>query len=47
MIEHITIPKYEYNSLCQDSMKLRALEQAGVDNWEWYGDAMATLQEED
>ena len=44
MIEHITIPKYEYESLCRDSMVLRALEAAGVDNWEWYGDAIATLE---
>jgi len=27
--------------------KLAALEAAGVDNWEWYGDAMAELYGDD
>jgi hypothetical protein len=27
--------------------KLRALENAGVDNWEWYGEAMASMEEND
>jgi hypothetical protein len=37
---------------CKDGLggegrkKLVALEAAGVDNWEWYGDAMDTLNEE-
>lgn len=26
--------------------KLQALEDAGVDNWEWYGDAIASLADE-
>lgn len=26
---------------------LTALEQGGVDNWEWYGDSLETLEELD
>ena len=45
MIEtNITITTAEYNMLCDHSRKLAALEAAGVDNWEWYDDAMATLE---
>lgn len=47
MHDQVTIPKDEYDSLLKDSAKLRALEDAGVDNWEWYGDAMATLYKEE
>ena len=46
MIEVVHIPKYEYDSLCQDSMKLRALEAAGVDNWEGYSEAVSTYEGE-
>lgn len=34
--EVITITKKEYESLLKDSKWLRALENAGVDNWEGY-----------
>ena len=45
MIEtKISITTDEYNMLCEASRKLAALEAAGVDNWEWYDDAMATLE---
>ncbi|GAA1411832.1 hypothetical protein AUR04nite_00770 [Glutamicibacter uratoxydans] len=37
--ENITISRAEYDQLQRDSDWLRALEQAGVDNWEWYGEA--------
>ena len=35
----------ELASLEQDRRTLTALEHAGVDNWEWYGDAMSSLGE--
>jgi hypothetical protein len=38
-------PKF-YNQLIKDQKKLRALEQAGVDNWEGYSDAMEILQKD-
>lgn len=39
--ETVTIPKSEYDRLRRDSIKLECLEGGGVDNWDWYGDAMA------
>lgn len=46
-VETVTIPKSEYESLLRESRKLRALENAGVDNWEWYGDAMSELYDDE
>lgn len=34
----------ELSKLERDQKKLAALEGAGVDNWEWYGDAMASIE---
>lgn len=39
----ITIPIIEYNDLVKANRILDALYEAGVDNWEWFGDAMASL----
>lgn len=36
----IIITQEEYDDLIRSQMKLQALENAGVDNWDWYGDAM-------
>ena len=36
MEETITLTLKEYNELFGDSMRLRYLEGAGVDNWEGY-----------
>jgi hypothetical protein len=33
--------------MLKNCKKLAALEAAGVDNWEWYGDAMDTINEEE
>ena len=33
---NVTITQEEYESLLEDSKFLRALEAAGVDNWEGY-----------
>lgn len=42
--ETITISKQEYASLRESQLMLEALEEAGVDNWEWYGDAMQLFE---
>ena len=36
MDDTVTIPKGEYEDLIEDSKFLRALEDAGVDNWPGY-----------
>jgi len=35
----ITITQKEYNDLKRAKLFLEALEDSGVDNWEWYSDA--------
>lgn len=40
---HVVISPDRHKQLIEDQAKLDALEQAGVDNWEWYGEAMRTL----
>ena len=39
-MEAIIIPKNEFASLLRDSDRLRRLEYGGIDNWEWYGEAL-------
>ena len=39
-MESIIIPKNEFASLLRDSDKLSRLEYGGVDNWEWYNEAL-------
>ena len=39
--ETITIPKEEYEQLKKDSDLLQKLQKAGVDNWEWYNEAIS------
>jgi hypothetical protein len=36
----LTITKARYGELLLAERTLNALETAGVDNWEWYGDAL-------
>ena len=38
--ERIAIYLSYYRELLKDQKKLRKLEAAGVDNWEWYEDAL-------
>lgn len=45
--EMVTITKKEYESLIRDSKLLTALEDAGVDNWDWYSDAYQAAFGED
>ena len=39
-MDEITIPWTEYQELKKDQLKLSCLENAGVDNWEWYEQAL-------
>lgn len=34
------IPKDELKELLCDSLRLQALDCGGVDNWDWYGEAV-------
>ena len=36
----ILITQEEYKELLRDALLYRALEQGGVDNWEWCGDSI-------
>jgi hypothetical protein len=47
MSEKIEIELWIYKSLLRDRDKLRALENAGVDNWEGYDEAMTSLDPDD
>jgi hypothetical protein len=47
MEEKITITLQEYNDLLEASAKYWALEEYGVNNWNGYDDAMASLDEEE
>jgi hypothetical protein len=38
--ETVTITKKQYQELLDDSLILNCLRNNGVDNWEWYGEAM-------
>lgn len=51
MCDHLDIDPHEYTVVRQTELeklyeaydKLEALECYGVDNWEWYGEAMQSL----
>jgi len=45
--ETVTIPKWRYDILVFREQVLAALDRFGVENWELYSDAMATLDEYD
>ncbi len=40
----VTIPQKRYKQLLDAEDMLSALEKSGVDNWEWYGEAMDLLE---
>ncbi len=42
----VIIPGAYYRQLLQNRRKLIALEDAGVDNWEWYDEAMQEFYNE-
>jgi len=45
-MENVTITKKEYEDLVDSQTKLRALENAGVDNWEGYDYAMEEMNQD-
>lgn len=45
--ETVTISKTEYGALVQDQRILNALYAGGVDNWEWYGESLRDLRDDD
>ena len=47
MEETVEISKKRYKELLKAERKLIALENAGVDNWDWYGDAMEEIWNEE
>ena len=44
-MDHVSVLRSEYSDLLQADRKLAALEAAGVDNWEGYGEAMRIKRE--
>ena len=46
-METVTISKDEHDQLLQRSRKLRALENGGVDNWEWYDEALTEYYDDE
>ena len=43
----ILIEREKLISLISDSLKLQALENGGVDNWEWYGVSITDFLDEE
>jgi hypothetical protein len=43
----VLVDKKEYEYLLRNARKLQALENGGVDNWEWYGESLREFWEED
>ena len=43
--DQVLIDKKEYDDLLNDQLMLQALEDSGVDNWGWYGEAMALYRQ--
>ena len=41
----VNVPRNEYEDLLERSAFLAALEDSGVDNWEWYDEAVNTYNE--
>lgn len=46
-VDYATISLEELAQLREDSALLHALEAAGVDNWEGYGEALRELENDD
>ena len=45
--ETVTIPLSEYKKLKRRDRILTLLEAGGVDNWEWYGESLESLEDDD
>lgn len=46
MEKTVEITVSEYNSLLESAAILRALQNGGVDNWDWYSDSISDHFEE-
>jgi hypothetical protein len=46
MEKYVKVPLRKYTQLQTDSNTLNALEQGGVDNWDWYGESISQWEEE-
>lgn len=44
-IKTVTISKKEYEELLDDSLFLNCLRNNGVDNWDWYDEAVEEYQQ--
>lgn len=44
-IETVTISKEEYEELQDNSLFLNCLKNTGVDNWDWYDEAVQEYQQ--
>lgn len=42
---YVLVPTDVYQNLIRDSEELNALEIAGVDNWDWYDDALEEFRQ--
>ncbi len=47
VVKKYIINEKELKELIKDSCKLNALENGGVDNWEWYGEALEEYNDEE
>lgn len=45
MSDTVTIPKKRYEELLRLELYAQALDEGGVDNWDWHGDACERYQE--
>lgn len=43
----VTIPASKLRELQQAAKVLEALYAGGVDNWEWYGEALESMEDDD
>lgn len=46
-MSEVKLTQERYDELIKADRKLRALENGGVDNWEWYDSAMKEVHKED
>lgn len=45
--ETVTITKERYKELLHSEKVLSALYDGGVDNWEWYEEALSSMDDDD
>ena len=47
MSDTVTLSRAEYDELVKNDRILNALYAGGVDNWEWYGESLQDLWDEE